>query len=124
RAELSLVQAGSRPEDVASVAAQVRGARAGEGLLEKANARARSLAASGSVSQAELDRSSAELERATYERKALEQRHALLQRGARREEIERAKARAEAAASALALADARLARHGVHASHPGVVLDV
>lgn len=123
RADLDLVQAGSRKEDVAAVAAQVRGAQASEALLAKSLDRARSLAGSGSVSQAELDRSSAELERATYERKALEQRLALLQHGARREEVERAKARAEAAASALGLADARLALFSPKAAHPGVVLD-
>ncbi len=123
RADLDLVQAGSRREDVAAVAAQVRGAQATEALLVKALERARSLQASGSVSQAELDRASAELDRATYERKALEQRLALLQHGARREEVERAKARAEAAASALGLADARLALFAPKAAHPGVVLD-
>ncbi len=123
RAELALVQAGSRREDVAAVAAQVRGAQASEALLAKALDRARALAASGSVSQAELDRASAELDRATYERKALEQRLALLQHGARAEEVERAKARAEAAATALGLADARLALFSPKTSHPGVVLD-
>jgi hypothetical protein len=95
-----------------------------ESLLAKALERSRTLHASGSIAQAELDRSVAELDRASYERKALEQRLALLQRGARREEIERAKARVESSASALALADARLARHEVQAMHGGVVLDV
>jgi HlyD family secretion protein len=124
KADLALVTAGSRREDVAQMAAQVRAAQSTESLLAKALERSRTLHASGSIAQAELDRSVAELDRASYERKALEQRLALLQRGARREEIERAKARVESSASALALADARLARHEVQAMHGGVVLDV
>jgi len=124
KADLSLVTAGSRQEDVAQTLAHVRAAQATESLLAKAFDRARALQASGAVAQAELDRSTAELDRASYERKALEQRLTLLQRGARREEIERAKARVEASVSALALADARLARHEIRATHAGTVLDV
>jgi HlyD family secretion protein len=124
KADLALVNAGSRQEDIAQVADQVRGAKASEALLVKALERSRSLVTSGSVAQAELDRSSAELDRATYERKALEQRLALLQRGSRREEVERAKAHVEAAESALALEEARLARHEVRTNQGGIVLDV
>lgn len=124
QADVALVRAGSRPEDIAAVAAQVKGAKASEGLLGKVLERTRALAASGAVSAAELDRAVAEQDRATSERRALEQRLTLLQRGARKEEVDRVKAREEAAVSALELATARLAKHTVHAPGPGMILDV
>lgn len=124
RADVALLQAGARREDVAALAAQVRAAVATEGLLKKNAERAHALVASGSIAQAEVDRAEAEVERTTAERKSLEQRLASLQSGARSEELSRARARLEGAVAAVALADERLARYVLRAQSPGDVLDV
>ena len=124
RADLALLEAGARREDVASISAQVRAVAATEGLLLKVAERARSLHESGAISQAEVDRADADLERATAERKSTEQRLASLQRGARTEEIARARARASGSTTAVALEDERIARHALLARGPGEVLDV
>ncbi len=124
RADVALLEAGARREDVAALAAQVRAAVATEGLLRKNAERAHALQASGSIAQAEVDRTDAEVERTTAERKSLEQRLASLQRGARSEELTRARSRLEGATAAVALADERLARYVLRAQAPGDVLDV
>ena len=123
-AELALLEAGSRKEDVAALAAQLRAAEASEGLLVKSRERAAALRGSQAISQAELDRAEADLARASNERASLAARVTALRRGARSEEIERARARASAAAAALALAEARVERFAVRASGEGSVLDV
>jgi HlyD family secretion protein len=124
RADVALLEAGARREDVAALAAQVRASVATEGLLKKNAERARALQGSGSIGQAELDRAEAEVERTPAERKSLEQRLASLQRGARNEELARARARLEGAVAAVTLADERLARYVLRAQAPGDVLDV
>lgn len=124
QADLALLEAGSRREDIASLAAQLRATEASEGLAKKAAERARSLRESGAVAQAELDRAEADLGRVSNERASVAQRVASLQRGARPEEITRAKARVEGANAALALAEERLARHVLKAGVGGAVLDV
>lgn len=124
RADLALLKAGAKNEDLASLGAQVKAAEATRALLQKNAERARALQASGSVSQAELDRADAEVERATAEVKSLVQRLASLQRGARAEEIERAKARVDSTSGVVALADERIARHALKAKGAGDVLDV
>jgi HlyD family secretion protein len=124
QAELALLQAGARREDVGALAAQVRAVAATEGMLRKSAERVRGLHASGAVSQAELDRAEADLDRVTAERKSTEQRLASLQRGARTEEIARARSRVEGTASAIALEDERIARHALRAHGPGEVLDI
>jgi HlyD family secretion protein len=124
RADVALLEAGARREDLGSLAAQVRAASATEGLLKKNAERAHALRDTGAVAQAEVDRADADAERSTGERKSLEQRLASLQRGARSEELDRARARLEGATNAVALADERLARHVLRAQGPGEVLDV
>lgn len=124
RADLALLESGARKEDVAALAAQLRAADATEGLLQKSLDRARQLRASQAISAAELDRSEAELARATNERASLAEKLGALRRGARTEEIARARSRLEAAQAQLALADARLERFKLQAGVDGVVLDV
>ena len=123
RADLALLEAGTRREDVAASAAQVSAAAAGEGLAKKAADRTRALTDSGSLSQAELDRANAELDKATADRRAVEQRLAALQHGARPEELARARARLEGAQSQLAIEEQRLARYSLKANGPAEVLD-
>lgn len=123
RAELALLEAGTRREDVAASAAQVSAAAASEGLAKKAAERTRALHDSGSLSQAELDRANAELDKAAADRRAVEQRLAALQHGARPEELARARARVEGAQSQLAIEEQRLARYTLKANGPAEVID-
>jgi HlyD family secretion protein len=125
QADLALLLAGSRAEDVASLAADVRAALAAEEVAQKNYERMAALHKLETVPQAELDRATADRDRAVAQRKSLEQRLAALRHGARPEEIARAQARVEAAKSALELEDARLARYELRAtSGGGMVLDV
>ncbi len=123
RADLALLEAGTRREDVAASAAQVSSAAANETLAKKAAERTRALHDSGSLSQAELDRAIADLDRATADRRAVEQRLAALQHGARPEELARARARLEEAQSQLAIEEQRLARYTLRSNGPAEVLD-
>lgn len=123
-ADLALLEAGAKREDIATLAAQVKGAQATLALVKKSADRAHALEATGAVARAEVDRADAEVERAAAEVKALEQRLASLQRGARSQEIARAKARVEALTGAVALSDEKIARHALRAKGAGEVLDV
>jgi len=124
RAEVALLEAGAKGEDLGALAAQLRGARAARDLAAKSKDRVQALYEAGAVARAELDRADAEVARADAESKAAEQRLASLQRGARSEEIARATSRADAAHAAVALADERLARHVLRARDAGEIVDV
>jgi HlyD family secretion protein len=123
-ADLALLEAGTRKEDVAAAADDVRAAVASEDLDRKSAERVRALFAQGALPQADLDRASAELEHAVAERRALEQRLAAMHRGSRPEEIARSRARVDQARSLLALERERLARYVLRANAPGEVVDV
>ena len=124
RADLALLEAGARSEDIGSAAAELRSALAAEELTRKNHDRAKGLFETKSIPQAELDRSQADLDRATATRNSLEHRLAELRHGARPQEIARAKARLASAEAAARLEDERLARYTVRAHQPGAVLDV
>jgi HlyD family secretion protein len=124
RADLSLLEAGARPEETASLFADVRAARAQEQLAQKTKARAQMLRQSSSVGQVEVDRADSELARTAFQREALQQRLRAVQSGARPQELARARARVEAAGAAVALEQERLARHTLRASEAGRVIDV
>ncbi len=124
RADLALLQAGARSQDIAALASDVRASRVTEDLLRKEAARTQSLQQSGALTQSQSDRADSDLDRAVQQRKALEQRLASLQSGARPEEITRAKARVESAATALALEEERLSRCLLRTKEAGTVLDV
>lgn len=123
-AQLALLQAGARSEDVKSLAARVRAAAATEQLMRDNYAREKELFERNSVPRAALDDIQAQLERATAERQALAQNLAALRSGARDEEVASAKARALTARSTVDLEELRLSRHELRASHAGTVLDV
>lgn len=123
RADLALLSAGSRREDVAAVAAQLRAAKAGELNAERGETRARELFAAGALPRAELDRAEAEAQRAKGERQSLEARLGALARGARPEELARAEARTVAAERATALEAERVDRSTVRSLVAGTVID-
>jgi HlyD family secretion protein len=123
-AELAVLEAGSRPEDVAAETAQLHAAEASLDLAQTQRDRTAALVQSQSLSQAELDRAEADLTRAKNERKSVSERVTELRHGARSEDIARAKAHAEAAKSTLALAQARVDKYTVRATAEGIVTDV
>jgi HlyD family secretion protein len=124
RADLALIEAGARSEDIGSAAAELRSAIAVESLASKNHERAKGLFATKSIAQAELDRSQADLDHATASRNALENRLAELRHGARPQEIARAKARVASADAAARLEEERLSRYTLRSHHQGAVLDV
>jgi HlyD family secretion protein len=123
QAQLALLLAGTRGEDVRALQAQLRGAEAAERHAAQSARRARELHARGSVPQAQLDDAEAQLSRASADREAAAQRFLEAKHGARREDIRAAQARLQAAQAALALADERLSRMRLRAPEAGVVLD-
>jgi HlyD family secretion protein len=124
QADLALVAAGARSEDIRAAAAQLAAARAAETSAGREHERTRTLVARGALGGAVLDELDARVAAAAAERQSLEQRLLALRRGARGEELARARARVALATEALALEDARLAERIVTAPAAGTVLDV
>lgn len=123
RADLSLLEAGARSEDIGATAADLRSTLASEDLAKKNLERAKSLFHDAAIAQAELDRSQADYNHAHATRVAMEERLSALQHGARPQEIARAKARLASAEAQAHLEDERLARYVLRVHEPGEVLD-
>lgn len=124
RAQVAVVEMGSRKEEVRSAEAQVRAARATENLLASNLARERTLLERGASTVEAVDEIQGRLDRAVAERQALDERLAGLRRGARSEEVDVARARAVATEAAVALESERVARHAIASPTAGSVLDV
>lgn len=124
RADLALLEAGSRKEDVSALASQLEAAKATEALLAKTEARLRPLYDKGSITLAELDRAEADHARARAEVASLRSRLAALQKGARAEELTRARTRVDAGLATVALSDERVRRYVAKTLVSGTVLDV
>jgi len=124
RAQVKLVQAGPRSEEIGAMAARVKAALAVETQLKRNLDRERELNRRGATPAAAVDDLESQLQRAAAERQSLEQNLTGLRRGARSQEVATAEARADAARSVAKLEDARVERHELHADAPGTVLDV
>jgi HlyD family secretion protein len=124
RSQVSVAQAGSRPEEIAAQAARVRAAQAAEDLLSKDLARQRSLFERGAVASATVDDLESRLAQATAQRQSLAQNLALLRSGARAVDVNAAQAKANAADRTVRLDDVRLEHHDLRAPSDGTVLDV
>jgi HlyD family secretion protein len=123
-AELDLLRAGSRPEDVRSLKASLAAMKASETLAKQNLDRQRPLARTGVVTPAELETVESAYASATANRRDIEARLARARHGARAQEIDGALARAQAAETAVRSADERIARHVLRTDNAGVVLDV
>jgi HlyD family secretion protein len=123
-ARLALLVAGTRREDLDSMVAQIRAARANEKLLQVELDRARRLVEQSATPQATVDQYAGQVERAGAERQSLEEKLAALRHGARPEEIRAAEAGVEAAQAVLAVEDGRIAQYTVHAPVSGTILDL
>jgi HlyD family secretion protein len=124
QADLALLEAGSRREDIASVADDQRAAASTEDLMRTILERTRKLYADGSLPKSELDKAEADMAHSTFERESLEQRLAALRHGARPEELARARARLDQSKAQLALEEELLARHVLRAGKAGEVVDI
>jgi HlyD family secretion protein len=124
RSQVELLKAGTRKEEIAAVAAQIRAARASESLLRKNLERERMLLAKGVSTQTNVDELDARLRAAVADRQALQQKQSAMIKGARPQEIDTAEAHAAAADKAVKLEDERLERHTLRTLHDGTVLDV
>jgi len=124
QADLDLVKAGSRGEDVRAAEAQLMSARAAEKNAQIELERQRSLVAKGAVPGAGLDLLEAQLAAAVGARQSQDERLRALRKGARNEEVARAAARVAQASSALELDDRRIEKRTLAAPSDGVVQDV
>ena len=122
-AQLDLLKAGARGEDIRAAEAQLRGARAAEGTLKDSLDRMLRLRTEGTVPPAQLDDVRGQFQRAQAERQAAEERLLALRAGARTQEVRAALARSSQAHAALEAADARLARFTLKSEIAGAVLD-
>ena len=124
QADLALLEAGSRREDIASLADDLHGAASSEDLMRTIAERTRKLYADGALAKSEIDKAEADLAHATFERESLEQRLSALRHGARPEELARARARLDQSKAQLALEEELLARHLLRAGRAGEVIDI
>lgn len=124
RAELELIEAGTRPEDIESVKASLRAARAELELAEQNLGRERTLTEQGLGTTAALDQARTAATSAKEQQRQLQATLRRLRGGARDEEIAGAAARLDAAEAAVALGDARIARHVLQMDEAGFVLEV
>jgi HlyD family secretion protein len=122
-AQLDLLKAGARAEEIRGAEAQLRGAQAAEHTLSDSLERMRKLRGEGTVPPSQLDEIRGQYDRAKAERQALEERLAALRAGARSQEIRAALARSSQTHAALDAQDARLAKFVLRAEVGGSVLD-
>jgi HlyD family secretion protein len=123
KADLALLHAGTRVEDIRAARAELDAAKANEDVLTKQVDREKHLLSTGATTGSQLDTLNAQLARARGERQAQEQRLSAMARGARVEEIARLDARVAEAEDAVAVADRQLERHVLIAPIDGAVLD-
>jgi HlyD family secretion protein len=124
RAELALLRAGTRTEEVRATSARVRAARAVEKTVHGQLERQQKLVEEGALPSSSLDPLVQQLSQARGERQALEQQLVAERKGARPEQIAALEARLMAAEAGLTLADEQLARHVLRAPGDGAVIDV
>ncbi|MCA9618000.1 MAG: HlyD family efflux transporter periplasmic adaptor subunit [Myxococcales bacterium] len=123
-AELALMRAGTRQEEVSATSARLIAARAVEKNLHDQQKRQETLVEEGALPAASVDALRTQHSQARGERQALEQQLRAQRNGARPEQITALEARLAAAEAAVASADERLARHVLHAPKAASVIDV
>ena len=124
KADLALLHAGTRVEDIRAARAQLDAAQANEDVIAKEVDREKHLLATGATTGSRLDELDAQLAKARGDRQAQQQKLTAMAHGARVEEISRADARVAEADDAVAVADRQLEKHVLIAPIDGAVLDV
>jgi HlyD family secretion protein len=110
KAQLALLEAGARSEDVRSVQAEIATVTKQEEVLERQRARQVALSTQGAAPVSWLDELDAQSSTLAGRKAVLGEKLKTLRNGARREELEAARAKVEALAAVLLSADARLER--------------
>ena len=123
KADLALLQAGSRVQDIRAARAELDAAQANEDVLAREVDREKKLLASGATTGSRLDDLMGQLAHAKGERQAQQQRVSALASGARIEEVARADARVAEAEDAVAVADRQLEKHVLKSPIDATVLD-
>jgi HlyD family secretion protein len=123
-AQLRLLRAGARAEELRAAEAEIAALSAQAGILQKNMARQSQLVEQSALAQSVVDDTRAQLQTTVDRRRALEERFKALRSGARGDEIAAAVARVRAAEAALASEAARLERFELHNPAPGSVIDV
>lgn len=121
RAQVDLVAAGARSEDVEAARAHVRSAQAAFDLAETNRGRIEALVSSGAATARQGDEARTASEQAAASLDASQETLAKLLRGSREEEVRAAQARLDQATAALELADRAVADCTVAAPIEGVV---
>jgi HlyD family secretion protein len=123
-AQVTLVQAGSRPEEIKALQAELQAMKVSEAQMERNLAREQELLAKAVTTQVMVEESQSRLDATRAQRGALEQRIRLLQRGARKEEVASVQAQAAAAQQAVALEEKRIQLHELKSPMAGTVIEV
>jgi HlyD family secretion protein len=110
RAQLALLEAGARREDIRGVEAQITSIKEQEAVLERQRARQAQLSTEGAAPVAQLDTFDAQHSALSGQQNVLGEQLKRLRSGARKEEIEAARANVHALEAGLTAIDARLER--------------
>lgn len=124
QAQLALLKAGTRIEDIRSSEAEIASLRVQEDIARKNLGRNQTLYERGSLPLSQVDDLRANVDSTLERKRALEERLKALRRGPRGEEISAALARVEGATAALAAQEARLTRFTLTTLLDGDVTDV
>ena len=124
RARVTLLEAGTRKEDVRVLRSEITAAKSAEQLAKRTLERQTTLNDKGAGRAAELDAASSNASTTTARRQELEQQLARALHGARPEEVDIAVAEADAAKARVDAHDQRIARHVLRSEHAGYVLEV
>jgi HlyD family secretion protein len=124
RAQLELLQAGARPEEIRGARVELRTVEQRIEVARRNQTRQAGLVEHGALAPSVLDVLEAEITTLEGHRDVLQQRVRGLRSGARDQEISAATARVDSAMAALAALDARLSRYTLHAAQAGDVVDV
>lgn len=122
KAQLQILERGSRPEEIESARASLDQALADFRRLEADEARIRDLHAKGILSTRDFEASKAAFSASKANVHRAEQQFLLVQKGPRPEERDAARSRLEQARQALALAETQLSYASLSAPFDGVVL--
>lgn len=124
KADLALVAAGSRGEDIRAARAELGAAQANEDVIVREVEREKKLVATGASTESHLEDLNGQLAKARGDRQSREQHLAALSHGARAEEITRADTHVAEAEQLVALADRTIEKRVLAAPIDAVVLDV
>jgi HlyD family secretion protein len=122
-AQLRLLKAGARGEEIRAAQAEVSALQSQADILDKNLKRQQGLFTQSALAQSVVDDTAAQLQSTNDRRNALEERLKALRSGARGDEIAAAVARVQGAQAALAAQAARLTRFVLRSTTAGSVID-